>query len=251
MGKDVVREQFGENAASYATNEPHAKGESLERLVELIDARPDWNVLDAATAAGHTAFAFAPLVSHVRATDITPEMIELAKKRAAELDIPNVTAEYADAEELPYKDGVFDLLTCRIAAHHFGDVEAFVRESVRVLKSGGILAVVDNIVPEGPAGDYVNAFEKLRDPSHVRCLGAEEWLGISRAHGLEILNHETLIKPMQFESWAARHDTETKRFLKAMLTETGGEAAKFLDPRFTEDGTVFNLRESIIISRVP
>ncbi|MCP4428488.1 MAG: methyltransferase type 11, partial [Chloroflexi bacterium] len=78
MSKSVVKEQFGANAAAYATSKPHAKGASLARLVELTRPQPDWQMLDVATAAGHTAFIFAPHVAHVWATDITPEMLALA-----------------------------------------------------------------------------------------------------------------------------------------------------------------------------
>ena len=60
MSKKRVQEQFGASAAEYATSEVHAKGASLARLVELIGPQPGCQVLDVATAAGHTALAFAP-----------------------------------------------------------------------------------------------------------------------------------------------------------------------------------------------
>ena len=130
-----MQEQFGANARTYITSQPHAKGASLQRLVELVEPQPDWQALDIATAAGHTAFAFAPHVSHVRATDITPQMLDVAREQAATRGIDNVTVEHADADNLPYADGQFDLLTCRIAPHHFPDIGAFLRESVRVLRA--------------------------------------------------------------------------------------------------------------------
>jgi len=160
MSKELVQKQFGEHAAAYATSKNHAEGASLKRLVELVQPQADWQVLDVATAAGHTAFAFAPHVAHVTATDITPEMIPIAAKLAAEKGITNVTLETADAEALPYQDASFNLVTCRIAPHHFPRIDLFVSEAVRVLRPGGILAVVDNVVPDDPeVGEYVNAFE--------------------------------------------------------------------------------------------
>src|SRR5690242_18432848 len=117
--KELVQKQFGAHAAAYATSRPHAQGASLKRLVELTQPQPNWQVLDVATAAGHTAYAFAPHVAHVTATDITPEMLPVAAKLAAERGITNVTLEIADAEALPYADSSFDLVTCRIAPHHF------------------------------------------------------------------------------------------------------------------------------------
>jgi ubiquinone/menaquinone biosynthesis C-methylase UbiE len=249
MDRSKIQEQFGVNAAHYVTSRPHAKGASLQRLLDLVIPQPEWQVLDIATATGHTAFAFAPHVAHVWATDITEQMLKIAGEQAAERGFSNITVEYADAESLPYEDGRFDLVTCRIAPHHFPNIAAFVRESTRVLRAGGILAVVDNIVPVGLAGDYVNAFEKFRDPSHGRCLNLQEWLDTCSAAGLELVHHETLDKQLQFESWAARHDTDMQRYLKAVLFGAPAKAAAFLQPQAINETVTFRLQEGILIGR--
>ena len=249
MDKKSVKEQFGAHARTYITSRPHAKGASLQRLVELVEPQPDWQALDIATAAGHTAFAFAPHVAHVHATDITPQMLTVAREQVAARGVDNVTVEHADAENLPYVDNRFDLLTCRIAPHHFPDVDAFLRESVRVLRPGGILAVVDNVVPEGVAGDYVNAFEKLRDPSHGRCLSVEEWLEGYAQVGLELTQNEILEKQMVFEDWAARHDQAMQSYLRALLFHGPPQTHEFLHPRSEDGRTLFHLREGLFIGR--
>ena len=249
MDKKSVQEQFGAHARTYITSRPHAKGASLQRLVELVEPQPDWQALDIATAAGHTAFAFAPHVAHVLATDITPEMLTVAREQVAARGVDNVTVEHADAENLPYVDGRFDLLTCRIAPHHFPDIDAFLRESVRVLRPGGILAVVDNVVPADVAGDYVNAFEKLRDPSHGRCLSVEEWLEGYAQVGLELTQQEVLEKQMVFEDWAARHDPVMQSYLRALLWHGPPDSHEFLHPHSEDGQTLFYLREGLFIGR--
>ena len=86
--------------------------------------------------------------SKVTASDITDQMLAEAKKLAAERGLGNVKTARAKAEDLPFPDMSFDLVTCRLAAHHFDNPRAFVAEAYRVLMPGGVLAVVDNISPD-------------------------------------------------------------------------------------------------------
>ncbi len=258
MSKHLVKKQFGEHAAAYATSPVHAQGASLARLVELVQPQPHWRVLDVATAAGHTAFAFAPHVAQVVATDLTPEMIPVAAKLAAEKGIENVTLESADAESLPYADASFDLVTCRIAPHHFPHIDRFMAEAARVLRPLGILAVVDNVVPGGDpaadaAGAYVNAFEKLRDPSHHRALSAAEWLAAYAAAGFVLLHVETAAKRMAFTPWAERMGVspETLAELRRLLRDAPPAAAVFFAVEAAGDDLSFTLDEAIFVGRKP
>src|SRR5262249_61248448 len=110
-----------------------------------------------------------------------PQMLGVAGRLAGERGILNMSLAETRAEALPFADLTFDLVTCRIAPHHFDDVSKFVAESARVLRSGGVFGLVENISPdtsfmEGDAGaiaaaaNEYNAFEKLSDQSTVRSL---------------------------------------------------------------------------------
>jgi ubiquinone/menaquinone biosynthesis C-methylase UbiE len=263
MTKSLVQQQFGAHAAAYATSAVHAKGASLGRLVELVKPESHWQALDIATGAGHTAAAFAPHVARVVASDITDEMLDEAKKLAAAKGLANIETAVADAEALPFDEGRFDLVTCRIAAHHFPDVARFVDEVRRVLKPGGTFALVDNISPDAlstpgfsqaelaDAAATYNAFEKLRDPSHGRCLGLAEWTALVAGGGLEVLHREILPKAMEFGPWVARMEVDagTTQRLRSML-EDGTPAFKaFLRPRVDADVLWFTLDEAILIAR--
>ena len=247
--KNLLQKEFGANAPAYVKSQSHRMGASLSRLLALVPPKPNWRVLDVASAIGYTAFVFAPYVKHVWSTDITTEMLDLARQEATARGLANVTVEYADAEALPYDDNSFDLVTCRIAPHHFEDASLFVAEGARVLRRGGILAVVDNVVPDDPGGDYVNAFEKLRDRSHNRCFSLREWLAIFSTAGLVVTHSETVDKEVNFEFWAKRHDAHTQLYLRTMLAYAPKLAADFLRPTNTKDGTLFHLQEGIIIGR--
>lgn len=260
MTKEQVRQQFGANAAAYVSSPTHAQGASLHRLVERVAPQPNWRVLDVATATGHTALAFAPRVAAVVGLDLTPQMLPLAAKLAAERGIANLALAVGDVDDLPFGDGAFDAVTCRIAPHHFPAIDRFIAEATRALRPGGVLAVVDNVVPgsrlrgrkadrQREAGAYVNAFEKLRDPSHVRCLSFEEWLDALAAAGLTVEAHETLDKRLTFETWAARHTPEMQTRLRVMLLRAPTAAADFLDPRTDTGVTTFRLREGLFIAR--
>jgi ubiquinone/menaquinone biosynthesis C-methylase UbiE len=263
MPKSLVEQQFGAHAAAYATSTVHAKGASLGRLVELVRPQRHWQALDIATGAGHTAAAFAPHVANVIASDLTPEMLQEAGKLASAKGYANMATARADAEALPFQDGRFDLVTCRIAAHHFADVARFAAEVNRVLKPGGTFALVDNISPDAEstpgftdaaladAAAAYNAFEKLRDPSHGRCLGMTEWSDLLQRQGLAVTHKERLPKDMEFDPWATRMgcDAATIARLRTMLTDGSPALQAFLRPRLENGALWFTLDEAIIVAR--
>lgn len=249
MSRSIAQEQFGARARDYIASKPHAQGRSLERLVQLTQPQPHWRVLDVATGAGHTAYAFAPHVARVWATDITEEMLSIVRGQANSRGLANIRAAYAKAEALPFDDASFDLVTCRIAPHHFDSIPAFLEEARRVLSGQGTLAVVDNVVPAGSVGDYVNAFERLRDPSHLRAWTMDEWRSALAAAGFAIAHEEELAKTMEFEPWATRHDETMRRLLCAMLIESTEAVRAFLDPREEAGRWTFRLAEGLFIAR--
>ena len=249
MSKTLVQEQFGKTAASYLTSKPHALGKSLERLVTLTAPQADWRMLDVATGGGHVAYAFAPHVGRVWATDITQEMLDQVKAEAAKRGLANVRTAYAKAEALPFEDETFDLVTCRIAPHHFDSIPAFLAEVHRVLKRGGLFALVDNVVPEGSVGDYINAFERFRDPSHLRAWTMAEWRAALKAAGLAVGHEEQIDKTMEFGPWAARHDATMLRLLRSMLVEVTPAVQAALEPKTDGDNVTFRLCEGLFIAK--
>ena len=263
MDRTLVEKQFGAVAADYAASAVHASGPSLGRLVALVSPKPDWRVLDVATGAGHTALAFAPLVEHVFASDITPAMLAEAQRLASARGLINVATAEAEAGALPFGDSDFDLVTCRLAAHHFPDPAAFVSEAWRVLKPGGTIAVVDNVgpdsvlLPDMPEGgitalaDAYEAYERLRDPSHARCLGISEWLEVLAQAGFENVRRELLVQDIPFVPWLKRMrcDVDTAEQLEAMLEDE--PLRSFLRPREEAGERLFTLQEAIIVARKP
>jgi ubiquinone/menaquinone biosynthesis C-methylase UbiE len=249
VSKSLSQAQFGQNAAEYLTSKPHAEGKSLDRLVILARPQPQWYALDVATGAGHTTYAFAPHVARMWATDITDEMLNLVRSEVARRDLAHVRVAHAKAEALPFEDGAFDLVSCRIAPHHFDSIAAFLDETRRVLKDDGTFALVDNVVPAGSVGDYINAFERLRDPSHLRAWTVEEWRVALKEHGFTIAHEELLSKEMDFAYWAGRHDAAMQAYLRAMLKHAMPAVKNILAPEEKNGGLTFRLSEALFIAR--
>lgn len=252
--RDEVKRRFGASAEAYVRSKDHAQGESLDRLIEVTAPRPEWRVLDVATGGGHTALALSPLVREVVATDLTAPMLAAAQVFLREKGATNVRFEEADAVALPFEDGSFDLVTCRIAAHHFPDVALFLREAARVVRPGGLVAVIDNVVPEDAlAAAAINEWEKTRDPSHARALPASEWRRLFQQTGVTVEHDDSFRKVRDFESWIRRMavDAATKERVRRMLLDSTGGVRDFLRPEVDGAELRFYLEEILIIGRRP
>lgn len=205
--KNRVRDQYGSVGDAYVRSVGHAAGNDLARMLAVTNPHGDEILLDIATGGGHVVRTFAPHVGRCIASDLTPQILEHAAAAFAEWGITNVSTAEADAEDLPFMDAQFDIVTCRIAPHHFPNPAAFVQEVARVLKPGGQLLLVDSTVPAGEEGEFFNRFEAIRDHSHVRSLTIEEWSELIQDHGLNLLLTETFTKRHDFEDWVARSNT--------------------------------------------
>ncbi len=247
----LVQQSFGPNAQKYAESAHFAKSEGLSRLIEVLSPQPSWRALDVATGGGHTALAVARHVHSVVATDVTPQMLTAAETMIRAQGVTNVTFREADAQHLPFEAGEFDLVTCRIAPHHFPDVFAFVTESQRVLKPGGFLAVIDNLTPpDSFTARYINAFEKLRDPSHLWAYAARDWKRFYADAGLTVTHIEEFHKPFDFIDYCDRMSVPalTRLQLEAMLRQAPKGPREAFDI-FEKGGRLgFHLTELLIVA---
>jgi len=248
--KSLVQQQFGEHARAYTTSTGHAKGKSLERLVSLTVPLADWRVLDVATGGGHTALAFSQHVRLVVAADLTGPMLGAAREFLLGKSAANVRFTQSDSEQMPFRGDAFDCVTCRIAAHHFSSIEQFVKECRRVLVPGGVLALTDNVVSgEARIAKYVNAFEKLRDPSHHWAYSTDDWQATLQSAGFTGLRAETFEKDIDFADWAGRMGVTGDNLvrLQAMLVRAPADSAGWLRPSEVSGRLVFTLAEMVLI----
>jgi ubiquinone/menaquinone biosynthesis C-methylase UbiE len=243
---DVAR-QFDRMSHAYAASSAHATGEDLAIVLEYLQPRATMRVLDVATGAGHTAAAIAPFVAHVVAIDIAPAMLARTQELAARRGLSNVTTVLADVEELAFEDETFDAVTCRIAPHHFLDIDRALCEIARVLQRRGAFVVEDSVVPDDPAlAAFLNAVEKIRDATHVRSLTAPEWFEKLQRAGLKPALSTTCAKSHDIAEWLERagvDETIGERVYDAFARATpaavqcftidveAGRAARFTDEK--------------------
>ncbi len=232
--KSLSQARYTRFADGYVTSETHASGSDLDRLIAIAQPARHWQALDIATGGGHTALKFAPYVKHVIASDLTPRMLEKARRHIVEVKgIKNVSFQEADAEALPFEADRFDLATCRIAPHHFPDARRFLRECARVLKPDGVLMLQDQLLPDDePAAQFVDAFERLRDPSHNRAFNETEWTTMCAQAGFELEYSEQYIKRHQFLHWARRQGNDDAKIerLVGMMRQAPPAGREWMDP---------------------
>jgi len=191
-----VTDLWNERAEAYRTSETHAAGDDLELVVAWCAPAEGVTVLDVATGGGHVARRLRDEGATVVTVDPAPGM---------QADV------IAPADHLPFDDGSFDAVACRIAAHHFPDVAAALKEMARVARDR--VVIEDNTFTSEEAEEA----DRLRDPSHVRNYSVDEWRGFFEAAGLELTNEVTMVRDTDYADWLDR--TETPEDDRARITE--------------------------------
>jgi SAM-dependent methyltransferase len=176
-----VTDVWSERAEAYRQSEAHREGPDLDLVVEwAAGAR---TALDVASGGGHVARRLREAGLEVVTSDPAPGM---------QPDVVN------RAEDLPFADASFDVVACRVAAHHFEDVDLAVREMARVARDR--VLVVDNLF----ISDTAEEAERVRDPSHVRNYSEDEWRSLFERSGLRVEDVRLFEKPIELEPWLER-----------------------------------------------
>jgi SAM-dependent methyltransferase len=180
-----ILDQFTRQAAPFAAAAPIRNQEALDRIVQWAGASPDDTVLDVACGPGLLACAFARVAKHATGIDMTPAMLEQARKTQQEQGLKNVSWQQGDVYSLPFPPDQFSIVSSRFVFHHLQNPLAALKEMKRVCKASGKVVVADmSPLPEKAAA--LDAAELLRDPSHVRAMPEDELRGLFEQAGLGI-----------------------------------------------------------------
>jgi SAM-dependent methyltransferase len=181
-----MNDVWSQRAEAFRESPTHREGPDLDLLVEWCEPGYGVKVLDVATGGGHVARRLREHGCTVVTVDPAPGMG------------PDVVSS---AEELPFQDGSFDVVTCRIAAHHFRDIRGSIAEMARIAQH--LVVIEDNVFSD----ERVEEAERLRDPTHVRCYSEKEWKEMLAEAGLEVEQLEHFERHPVVDDWLARVQT--------------------------------------------
>ena len=216
--KEAIQRQFTKTAEAFATVAIRDTPEVMAEKVEFAKPQATDLLLDVACGPGAFALALAPRVTFARGIDLTPEMIRRALAHQAEKQITNAAFVCGDAEQLPFPDGSFDLITCQCAFHHMPKPQNMLREMVRVAKPEGRLLLIDPLGPESDTKyELYNRIEQVRDPSHTFTVRLTSFLRMFEEEGLEVLRQSLRRRARMFNNWMLRAglNPTAKRYLEA------------------------------------
>jgi SAM-dependent methyltransferase len=174
---------WSERAEAYRESGAHREGRDLELFSDWAEGKTG---LDVATGGGHVARVLREAGLEVVTIDSAPGMKPTVVSRA---------------EEIPFADSTFDVVACRVAAHHFQDPAGSLREMARVSRS--LVLIADNLY----LGDDGEEADRLHDPTHVRNYSEEEWRQMFDEAGLDIEAFEREDKRIDFQAWLDRSGT--------------------------------------------
>src|SRR6187399_2222216 len=131
--------EFTHQAESFNRSQAANARETLEALVDLAAPQPGERWLEAACGPGVVARALAPRAGAVHGVDLTPAMVELARREAARLE--NVSFSVGDATALADPDSAYDGAIARFTLHHVPVPARLVEELARVVRPGGAVVL--------------------------------------------------------------------------------------------------------------
>jgi ubiquinone/menaquinone biosynthesis C-methylase UbiE len=245
------KDQFDANAEKYAVSDVHRAGPSLPMLLKLAQPVKSDQSLDVATGTGHTALAVARYVSQTIGIDIAPKMLEQARRLAAEQEVSNCTFIEGSAEKIPLEDGRFTLVTARHAPHHFHQVGLFLSEVRRVLAPEGRFVMSDQISPSPEVFDWVDYWERTRDPSHFTQRTIEQWREEMNKARLRWVEHQIVPYRLEFDWWVGAAGCSDSAIVA--LADHAGRASlpvrEALKLEFDVNGRVTAFREPMLVVR--
>ncbi len=247
----LIVEQFTAQAEPFANYAPHSDEDAMRLVREAAGLTGEDEVLDVACGPGLVACDFARFARRVTGIDLTPGMIEQARRRQAANGLTNLEWRVGDVTRLPFADAEFSLVFSRYAFHHFLEPSRTLAEMARACRPGGRVVVVDVYSRNPEQGAAYDRVEKLRDPSHVRAIGLDEFPGLFREvglvpsapvlYGLDVKLDELLA--------ATKSPSESVEAIRSIFREDVGVDNLGVNARIVDGAIVFTFPLVIFVGR--
>jgi ubiquinone/menaquinone biosynthesis C-methylase UbiE len=237
--KSLAQRHFSSRSEAYATSSLLSDQVSLAEIIRLTGVTGVDRVLDTATGTGFLMEALSRTAKEVVATDLTTEMLLHARRIVGHRS--NIGFARADAENLPFRDGCFDMVSCRIAFHHFPHPQRALSEMARVCRRDGRVVIADVVSSDDKArSEFHNRMERLFDSSHVKAYRVSELREMMQGTGLAVAKAELRSNVYSLEEWSrvSRPGARALSKVRAMLIESmdGDKSGLKVEQR---DGAIF------------
>lgn len=240
---DRIRDRFTRTADVFSDFVLATRAPEAEQLIKMVAPSPHETAVDFACGPGTMLRSFASHVKWICGLDLTPAMLERARRTAREKGQSNVYFCCADAMTLPFADGSINIAVGSYCLHHIPDPAKVIREFARALRPGGRLGILDITVPDDRAKAELNdQIERIRDDSHERKFSERELEDLVKSAGLEIRKAGRAREFRTFDHWMQvagwkRGDPAYEEARQLMEASIPGDKSGFA-PRFVmgDDG---------------
>jgi SAM-dependent methyltransferase len=205
MSSHEIVDEFTHQSETFGASAIARSPRMLDEMLRLAAPRAGQRWLEVACGPGIISRRLSGEVSAVHGVDVTPAMIEVARRQAADVGADNLTFAVGDATALEAPDASFDGVITRFSLHHIPAPGRVLEEMARVVRRGGAVVVADHLADEdADAAAWSQEIERLRDPSHWACLALGRLRRLGRAAGLRLQDEALLPLELDFEDWLAR-----------------------------------------------
>lgn len=249
---DKVQHAFTKQAQYFDTYQKNFSKEQFNKwAIDKIGFLGTENVLEVAAGTCALGRMVSPYVNHIIELDTTMAMLKVGEYEAQKEELNNLSFVKGIAENLPFIEQTFDVVMSRLAFHHFENIDCVFAEMKRVLKSKGKLVVIDMEARDEKLRARADEIEKLRDPSHVKCISRDEFYHLAAKYHMKVTRCEMILIPVSLNAWMDLTQVEAsvrEEITNAMEKDIkGGEKTGFA-PFKKENNIYFNHKWMLFVA---
>ena len=222
---------FTAQAESFSSSQVATDAHQLDAIIAIADPRTGERWLEAACGPGLIGRRLAPRVGEVEGYDLTPAMIDVARREATAAQLDNIRFAVGDATALPVPADRFDGAVTRFSIHHIPLPARMLRELRRVVKPGGRIVVADILADADPdVAAWSETVERLRDPTHWASLSLPQMHATVERAGLAVEQETVLALELDFDDWLHRAaaDASDQALVEQAVARQPAHAAAFV-----------------------